>query len=172
MSVEFYIESPGEFDSRTLSRETLSRWTGRSCKRPRPAARTAAEEWLSRCSCTRIVVIVVIVINITINTITIIMMFINTTSSIIAIITVITYYLLLLIIIIIIVNTITTLRRGSCTRPWAARSTRRRGTKHSTAVSLPSRQTRLPKRRQEGHHYYSMARIRLLSDIKCLISTY
>ena len=31
MSVEFYRESPGKFDSRTLSRETLSRWTGRIC---------------------------------------------------------------------------------------------------------------------------------------------
>ena len=30
MSVEFYRESPGKFDSRTLSRETLNRWTGRS----------------------------------------------------------------------------------------------------------------------------------------------
>ena len=30
MSVEFYRESPGKFDSRTLSRETLSRWTGRT----------------------------------------------------------------------------------------------------------------------------------------------
>ena len=30
MSVEFYRESPGSFDSRTLSRETLNRWTGRS----------------------------------------------------------------------------------------------------------------------------------------------
>ena len=30
MSVEFYRESPGKFDSRTLSRETLIRWTGRS----------------------------------------------------------------------------------------------------------------------------------------------
>ena len=29
MSVESYRESPGKFDSRTLSRETLSRWTGR-----------------------------------------------------------------------------------------------------------------------------------------------
>ena len=29
MSVEFYRESPGKFDSRTLSRETLSRWIGR-----------------------------------------------------------------------------------------------------------------------------------------------
>ena len=29
MSVEFSRESPGKFDSRTLSRETLSRWTGR-----------------------------------------------------------------------------------------------------------------------------------------------
>ena len=33
MSVEFYRESPGMFDSRTLSRETLSRWTGRVSKR-------------------------------------------------------------------------------------------------------------------------------------------
>ena len=30
MSVEFYRESPGKFDSRTLNGETLSRWTGRS----------------------------------------------------------------------------------------------------------------------------------------------
>ena len=30
MSVEFYRESPGMFDSRTLNRETLSRWTGRT----------------------------------------------------------------------------------------------------------------------------------------------
>ena len=29
MSIEFYRGSPGKFDSRTLSRETLSRWTGR-----------------------------------------------------------------------------------------------------------------------------------------------
>ena len=28
MSVWFYRESPGKFDSRTLSRETISRWTG------------------------------------------------------------------------------------------------------------------------------------------------
>ena len=30
MSVELYRESPGKFDSRTLSRTTLNRWTGRS----------------------------------------------------------------------------------------------------------------------------------------------
>ena len=30
MSVESYRESPGKFDSRTLSRKTLSRWTGRT----------------------------------------------------------------------------------------------------------------------------------------------
>ena len=29
MSVEFYREPPGKFDSRTLSRKTLNRWTGR-----------------------------------------------------------------------------------------------------------------------------------------------
>ena len=29
MSVEFHRGSPGKFDSMTLSRETLSRWTGR-----------------------------------------------------------------------------------------------------------------------------------------------
>ena len=28
MSVELYRESAGKFDSRTLSRKTLSRWTG------------------------------------------------------------------------------------------------------------------------------------------------
>ena len=30
MSVEFDRGSPGEFDSRTLSRKTLNRWTGRN----------------------------------------------------------------------------------------------------------------------------------------------
>ena len=30
MSVEFYRESPGHFDSRTLNRKTLNRWTGRT----------------------------------------------------------------------------------------------------------------------------------------------
>ena len=30
MSVEFYRVSPGKFDSRTLSRKTLNRWTGRN----------------------------------------------------------------------------------------------------------------------------------------------
>ena len=29
MSVEFYRGSPGKFDSRTLNRKTLNRWTGR-----------------------------------------------------------------------------------------------------------------------------------------------
>ena len=30
MSVEFDRESPGEIDSKTLNRKTLSRWTGRN----------------------------------------------------------------------------------------------------------------------------------------------
>ena len=30
MSVELDLGSPGKFDSRTLNRETLSRWTGRN----------------------------------------------------------------------------------------------------------------------------------------------
>ena len=30
MSVESYRESPGKFDSRTLNRKTLNRWTGRT----------------------------------------------------------------------------------------------------------------------------------------------
>ena len=33
MSVEIYRESPGKIDSRTLNRETLSRWTGRMIPR-------------------------------------------------------------------------------------------------------------------------------------------
>ena len=40
MSVESYRESPGKFDSRTLSRKTPSRWTGRileDCQRARGA---------------------------------------------------------------------------------------------------------------------------------------
>ena len=32
MSIEFYRGSPGKFDSRTLRRETLSRWTGRKAE--------------------------------------------------------------------------------------------------------------------------------------------
>ena len=31
MSVELYRESPGSFDSSTLNRKTLNRWTGRMC---------------------------------------------------------------------------------------------------------------------------------------------
>ena len=31
MPIEFDRGSPGKFDSRTLSRKTLSRWTGRKC---------------------------------------------------------------------------------------------------------------------------------------------
>ena len=30
MSVEYYRESPGKFDSRTLNGKTLNRWTGRN----------------------------------------------------------------------------------------------------------------------------------------------
>ena len=30
MSVEFHREAPGKFDSRTLNRKTLNRWTGRT----------------------------------------------------------------------------------------------------------------------------------------------
>ena len=42
MSVEFYRGTPGKFDSRTLNRKTLNRWTGRirlrSCDKARPGA--------------------------------------------------------------------------------------------------------------------------------------
>ena len=38
MYVEFYRESPGKFGSRTLSRKTFARWTGRTS----PALRVAA----------------------------------------------------------------------------------------------------------------------------------
>ena len=31
MSVELYRESPGKFDSKTLSKETRTMWTGRIC---------------------------------------------------------------------------------------------------------------------------------------------
>ena len=53
MSVEFYRESPGKFDSRTLSRKSLNRWTGRI---------------VSMCmmSITSITVIIIIIITITI----------------------------------------------------------------------------------------------------------
>ena len=44
MSVEFDRGSPGKFDSRTLSRETLSRWTGciEMCATPRVCCKSAA----------------------------------------------------------------------------------------------------------------------------------
>ena len=37
MSVEFYRKSPGKFDSRTLNRTTLNRWTGRRPVAPQQA---------------------------------------------------------------------------------------------------------------------------------------
>ena len=37
MSIGFYRESPGKFDSGTLSRKSLSRWTGRICSAARDA---------------------------------------------------------------------------------------------------------------------------------------
>ena len=47
MSVEFYRGSPGKFDSRTLNRKTLNRWTGRtaSCHsfKPRSFKATRSE---------------------------------------------------------------------------------------------------------------------------------
>ena len=39
---KFYRESPGKFDSRTLSRETLSRWTGRRALHVRARAQNVA----------------------------------------------------------------------------------------------------------------------------------
>ena len=42
MSIELNWESPGKFDSRTLSRETLSTWTGRT-KGAVPQSATVAE---------------------------------------------------------------------------------------------------------------------------------
>ena len=41
MSVDFYRESPGKFDSRTLNRKTLNRWTGRSQVSSCPVSRGA-----------------------------------------------------------------------------------------------------------------------------------
>ena len=50
MSVEFYRESPGKFDSRTLSREALSRWTGRRfpAGRATPRERRACAQYRCR----------------------------------------------------------------------------------------------------------------------------
>ena len=42
MSVEFYRGSPGKFDSRTLNRTTLSRWTGRTHVRSQMCVRYAS----------------------------------------------------------------------------------------------------------------------------------
>ena len=43
MSVEFDREVLGKFDSRTLSRKTLSRWTGRTCFVPDPGGANAEQ---------------------------------------------------------------------------------------------------------------------------------
>ena len=43
MSVEFHRKSPGKFDSRTLNRETLSRWTGRTVHASLRASRRACD---------------------------------------------------------------------------------------------------------------------------------
>ena len=69
MSVEFYSESPGKFDSRTLNRETLSSWTGRSIGRPAPGPDTGPAPGLGivkfaacsvgLCLCYRLCVLVV-----------------------------------------------------------------------------------------------------------------
>ena len=45
MSVEFYSEPPGKFDSRTLNRETLDRWIGRTLS---ARCSTLHTEWRSR----------------------------------------------------------------------------------------------------------------------------
>ena len=49
MSVEFYRESPGKFDSRTLNRKTLSRWNGRSCRSRFPLPLAARKSSLIAC---------------------------------------------------------------------------------------------------------------------------
>ena len=58
MSVEFYRGSPGKFDSRTLNRTTLNRWTGRTASqgigvavdsnRARTLSRTTLSRWTGR----------------------------------------------------------------------------------------------------------------------------
>ena len=50
MSVEFDRGSPGKFDSRTLNRKTLNRWTGRMCYLAR---RTRSTGPAAASSCTR-----------------------------------------------------------------------------------------------------------------------
>ena len=49
MSVELYRESAGKFDSRTLSRKTLSRWTGRMI--PCMRARALVRVYMHICTC-------------------------------------------------------------------------------------------------------------------------
>ena len=44
MSVEFDRVSPGKFDSRTLDKEALNRWTGRIQPFQQPAFETLAEQ--------------------------------------------------------------------------------------------------------------------------------
>ena len=49
MSVAFYRESPGKFDSRTLNRKTLNRWTGRTRARARARAHARLTSRVTRC---------------------------------------------------------------------------------------------------------------------------
>ena len=49
MSVEFYRESPGKFDSRTLNRKTLKRWTRRNCIIETSASGLLVSNVLIRC---------------------------------------------------------------------------------------------------------------------------
>ena len=44
LNLWFYRESPGKFDSRTLSRETLNRWIGRSSSARAPGVQVAQHE--------------------------------------------------------------------------------------------------------------------------------
>ena len=52
MSVECYRESPRKFDSRTLNRKTLNRWTGRT-------HHAAAELWLAHCAYAMLIIVII-----------------------------------------------------------------------------------------------------------------
>ena len=80
MSVEFYRESPGKFDSRTLNRETLSRWTGRMTTGHRLSCKESLRfdtYALSSYALTRSMIIIVIVVIIIVTVIIILLLLLS-----------------------------------------------------------------------------------------------
>ena len=65
MSAEFYRETPGKFDSRTLNRKTLSRWTVRGSYSQNAQPPFAPRKFLQGGATSHIVMILMMIIIIT-----------------------------------------------------------------------------------------------------------